>query len=252
MSSFIPIQLWQIPPTTITQSVSLPPLIQNLEQQLSQIAQQHKKVVLANSLAVEDMVLTHAIAQLQLPVEIIVLDTGKLHAEALSYLDIVKKHYDRLTFTVYRPLPQSLQDFEVTHEFLDIYQSLSVRKACCFARKIEPLQRALAHKTAWITGQRREQSPTRQQLPQREWDTAHNLEKFNPLADWTHEQVWAYIHAHSIPIHPLYHHGMPSIGCEPCTKPIRQGEDLRAGRWWWESQDSKECGLHANPTSSLS
>ena len=119
-----------------------------------------------------------------------------------------------------------------------------MRKACCHIRKVKPLQRALAGQKAWITGQRAEQSVTRVALNVREWDAANGLEKFNPLRDWTFTDVKNYIALYRVPYNPLHDQGYPSIGCEPCTRPIKDGEDVRAGRWWWEHSDSKECGLH--------
>ena len=237
--------LWRMPESTAADQAQIVPLVQDLHHQLRAIAQSAKRVALANSLAVEDMVLSHAIAELGLSnIEVFVLETGKLHTETLAYLEQVKQHYPRLTIAVYKPLPAELKQFEAQHEFINIYQSLDTRKACCYSRKIEPLKRALHGYDAWITGQRREQSNTRSALAYEEFDSAHQMPKFNTLADWSQQQVWAYIQQHRIPVNPLYQQGVPSIGCEPCTRPIRSHEDLRAGRWWWENSNSKECGLH--------
>lgn len=239
-------QLWQVPTTSALEQEQLQPLVAQLHSDLQGLSQRFRKVVLANSLAVEDLVLTDAIAHLGLPVQVVVLNTGKLHAPTLAYLHTVQELYPQLEFQVFYPKTTELEAWAQTYEFAEIYQSLSARKACCYARKIEPLGRALAGQEAWITGQRREQAATRTSLEVEEFDAVHQLVKFNPLAAWTQPQVWAYVQRHKLPVNPLYHQGIPSIGCEPCTKPIRAHEDLRAGRWWWENQDSKECGLHQN------
>ena len=124
------------------------------------------------------------------------------------------------------------------------YQSIENRKLCCRIRKLEPLQRELAGRSAWITGLRREQSPTRQLVRRIEWDETHKLYKINPLADWSTQQVWDYIRANKVPYNSLHDRGYPSIGCAPCTRAIEPGQDIRAGRWWWEEPEHKECGLH--------
>ena len=124
------------------------------------------------------------------------------------------------------------------------YESVDLRRECCRIRKIEPLNRAISGADAWLTGQRREQSATREELPFEEFDRNHQIAKFNPIYDWHEVDVWAYVEAHQVPVNALYQQHYPSIGCEPCTKPVRLGEDIRAGRWWWENKDTKECGLH--------
>ncbi len=246
MSTLAPIQLWQIPTSSAAEQAQIQPLIQALHEDLRAWANDFERITQANSLAVEDMVITDAIARLGLNIDVFVLDTGKLHSETLAYLDTISQRYPNVAIRRFYPQDSSLAHFAAQHDFSDIYQSLEARKACCYARKIEPLQRALAHYEAWITGQRREQAATRTQLAVEEFDEAHQLHKFNPLAAWTQQQIWAYIQHYDLPINPLYQQGIPSIGCDPCTKAIRRDEDLRAGRWWWENQDSKECGLHAN------
>ena len=244
MNTQAQIALWQIPTSSLAEQAQLLAKTKTLQQQLSHITERFERVTLANSLAVEDMLLTDVIAKLELPIDVFVLNTGKLHAETVSYLSSVKAQYPNISINVFKPQDAALSSFAQDYEFADIYQSLAARKACCHARKSEPLQRALQHYQAWLTGQRREQSITRSALAAEEFDSVHGLVKFNPLADWSQQDVWAYIQQQQIPINPLYQRGMPSIGCEPCTKAIRQGEEIRAGRWWWESQDSKECGLH--------
>ncbi|MBZ0142703.1 MAG: phosphoadenylyl-sulfate reductase, partial [Rhodocyclaceae bacterium] len=130
------------------------------------------------------------------------------------------------------------------HGVNGFYESVELRKACCHARKVEPLGRALKGKASWITGLRREQAVTRRDLPEREFDAAHGIEKFNPLAAWSEAEVWAYLHACGVPTNVLHERGFPSIGCAPCTRALAAGEDVRAGRWWWENPATKECGLH--------
>ncbi|HLT98608.1 MAG TPA: phosphoadenylyl-sulfate reductase [Burkholderiaceae bacterium] len=212
--------------------------------QLSNIAQRHPDAALASSLAAEDMVLTHAIYTAGLPLEIFTLDTGRLHRETLNLLDEIQTKYGRRP-TVHRPDPAAVQEHVSRHGNFAFYESLELRKACCHIRKVVPLRNALAGRSAWITGQRRTQAATRGQLPLEEPDPVFGLYKFNPLAEWSEEEIWAAVRGLQIPYNPLHDRGYPSIGCEPCTRAIKPGEDVRAGRWWWESEDSKECGLHA-------
>lgn len=216
----------------------------DLVERLTQIQRRYPDAALASSLAAEDMVLTHAIYESGLDLEVFTLDTGRLHAETLGVLDAVRARYGR-DVTVYRPVAAAVEQHVAAHGAYAFYESVDLRKACCQIRKVEPLKRALAGRGAWITGQRRQQSTTRGELPLEEQDATFGLYKFNPLAEWSEDDVWNLIRALGIPYNPLHDQGYPSIGCEPCTRAIRPGEDLRAGRWWWESSDSKECGLHA-------
>lgn len=211
---------------------------------LAEIARQYPDAALASSLAAEDMLLTHAIYDGGINLEVFTLDTGRLHNETLAMLDIVQARYGR-SITVYRPDAAAVQAHVRTHGAYAFYESVDLRKACCQIRKVEPLQRALAGRGAWITGQRRGQAATRGELPEAEQDPVFGLYKFNPLAAWSEDEVWQTIRALAIPYNALHDQGYPSIGCEPCTRAIRPGEDVRAGRWWWEASDSKECGLHA-------
>lgn len=211
---------------------------------LADARQRYPDAALASSLAAEDMVLTHAIYSAGLDLEVFTLDTGRLHAETLGVLDAVRERYGR-EITVYRPESGAVERHVAEHGAYAFYESVELRKACCQIRKVEPLKRALAGRGAWITGQRRAQSTTRGELHLEEDDATFGLYKFNPLAEWREEDVWGVIRGLGIPYNPLHDQGYPSIGCEPCTRAIRPGEDLRAGRWWWESSDSKECGLHA-------
>ena len=212
--------------------------------QLEHIAQRYPRAACASSLAAEDMVLAHAIFSQRLPIVVFSLDTGRLPAETLALIDRVREHYGR-PIEVWRPEPAAVHAHVRVHGEFGFYESIELRKACCHLRKVEPLTRALRGRGAWITGQRREQGATRTALALEEDDAAFGLRKFNPLALWSHEDVWQVIRHFDIPYNPLHDQGYPSIGCDPCTRAIKPGEDLRAGRWWWESADSKECGLHA-------
>lgn len=215
-----------------------------LQARLADIQRRYPDAALASSLAAEDMVLTHAIYSAGLSLEVFTLDTGRLHAETLGVLDAVRERYGR-EVAVCRPDGDAVERHVAEHGAYAFYESVELRKACCQIRKVEPLKRALAGRGAWITGQRRAQSAMRGELHLEEDDATFGLYKFNPLAEWSEADVWSVIRALGIPYNPLHDQGYPSIGCEPCTRAIRPGEDLRAGRWWWESSDSKECGLHA-------
>jgi phosphoadenosine phosphosulfate reductase len=210
---------------------------------LERIARDFSPAVFASSLAAEDMVLTDMILKAGLPISIFSLETGRLHKETLEVLDKVKAHYGH-DIVLYRPQPELVEEYVSKNGLNAFYDSVEMRKECCRVRKVEPLGRALAGKQAWITGQRRAQSTTRAELSVQEDDAAHGMAKFNPLADWSEQDVWEYIRANDVPYNALHERGYPSIGCEPCTRAIQPGEDVRAGRWWWENPESKECGLH--------
>lgn len=221
-----------------------------LVDRLEAITRAFPRVAFASSLGAEDMVLTDAIVRARLPVEIFTLDTGRLHRETLDVIARVKERYG-YDITVVRPDAAAVEAYVRDHGANAFYESVDLRKACCRIRKVEPLARALAGKDAWITGLRRAQSTTRSDLALREDDAVHGIPKFNPLADWSEPEVWAYLRGHDVPYNVLHDRGYPSIGCEPCTRAIKPGEDVRAGRWWWESADSKECGLHVAPDGTL-
>ncbi len=210
---------------------------------LSEIAGRWSPAAFANSLGAEDMVLTDLIVKAKLPIEIFSLDTGRLPAETYDLMAAVDRHYG-LKLKLYFPQAEEVEAYVRQHGINAFYDSVTLRKACCYARKVEPLKRALAGKRAWITGMRAEQAATRGQLASREYDEGNGLEKFNPLADWSEKEVWTYIKQHGVPYNALHDKFYPSIGCAPCTRAISPGEDIRAGRWWWESPESKECGLH--------
>lgn len=199
-------------------------------------------LVQSSSLGVEDMVVTDLIARHQLPIDIATLDTGKLHPETLGLLPRIQAQYGR-DVTVFQPQQEQVIAF-VKREGEDaMFKSIELRKACCGVRKLEPLGRMLAGRSAWITGLRREQSGARADVSFDE-DDGQGRRKLSPIADWTWAEVWAYVEKFSVPTNPLHDQFMPSIGCAPCTRAIAVGEDFRAGRWWWEDS-TKECGLHA-------
>ena len=210
---------------------------------LRRVAADYRPAALANSLSAEDMVLTDLIAREKLDIGNFSLDTGRLPPETYDLMAEIRKHYG-LTLLVYYPRHDALEAYVREHGINAFYESVELRKACCHVRKVEPLQRALAGKKAWITGMRAQQSATRQDLPAQAFDEANGLEKFNPLADWTEKEVWAYLKLNDVPYNALHDKHYPSIGCAPCTRAITVGEDIRAGRWWWEQPESKECGLH--------
>ena len=212
---------------------------------LQRAAAEAAPVTQASSLGAEDVVITHIINALGLAIPVFVLDTGALHGETLALLERTRAG-SRAQVTVYSPVPEAVVQF-VAREGKDaMYRSVPLRKACCGIRKMEPLARALEGQRAWITGLRREQSNARADVPP--VDTSEPRIKFNPLADWTWGDVWHYIATRGVDYNALHDRFFPSIGCEPCTRAISLGEDFRAGRWWWESSDLKECGLHVKPT----
>jgi len=224
-------------------SDKLAALVADTSATLARVASDFGPAVFASSLAAEDMVLTDLILKSKLAIKIFSLETGRLHPETLAMLDRVKEHYG-YEIATYRPQPEAVDAYVAQNGLNAFYDSVEMRKECCRIRKVEPLGRALKGNKAWVTGQRRSQSATRAELHVQENDAAHGMEKFNPLADWSEQDVWDYIRANGVPYNALHDQGYPSIGCAPCTRAIEPGEDVRAGRWWWENPDSKECGLH--------
>ncbi len=201
------------------------------------------ELTFANSFGAEDMVLTDLILSQALPIEIFSLDTGRLPAETYTLMGKVEQHYET-KLKVFFPDATAVETLVRSHGINAFYESVELRKTCCGVRKMEPLRRALADKKAWITGLRAAQSVTRSGLPLREADAANGLAKLNPLSDWSETEVWAYIRINEVPYNALHDQFYPSIGCAPCTRAVALGEDVRAGRWWWEDPASKECGLH--------
>jgi phosphoadenosine phosphosulfate reductase len=207
-------------------------------------AQHPGRIVLASSLGAEDMVITDLIASEGLDIAVGTLQTGKLHAQTLALVQRAENHYG-LTIELHEPRAQAVVHFVQRHGDDAMYRSIELRKACCALRKLEPLERLLAGRTAWVTGLRREQSGARAAVPFTDIDD-NGCQKLSPLADWSWNDVWHYIATHNVPYNTLHDEFMPSIGCEPCTRAIAVGEDFRSGRWWWEQDGAKECGLHVS------
>jgi len=205
------------------------------------------KIGFASSFGAEDVVVIDLIAKIRKETTIFTLDTGRLPEETYEVMDRIRERYG-VTIRSYFPDKTAVEKLEREKGFYSFRQSIENRKECCGIRKVEPLNRALAGLDAWITGLRREQAVTRTELAKVEKDAAHGgMAKINPIADWTTQQVWDYIRKHQVPYNRLHDQGFPSIGCAPCTRAVRPGEELRAGRWWWELPEHKECGLHVKP-----
>ena len=237
-------EFWSIP-ENIPSTSELTKKTTTLKQRLLDITSRFSDVRFATSLAAEDMVITDAITQSKANIQLFTLATGRLHQETVDMTKITENHYGISIAKAY-PEDSDVQAFIDQYGMNGFYDGEEAKKACCGARKIKPLNAALLGADAWLTGQRREQSTTRVELNFEELDDARGIPKFNPLFDWTEADIWAYIKQEHVPIHPLHLKGYPSIGCEPCTRQVKKGEDIRAGRWWWLQSDSKECGLHIN------
>jgi phosphoadenosine phosphosulfate reductase len=203
----------------------------------------HGRLVYANSLGAEAMVLTDIIWSHLPQIEMFSIDTGRLHEETFELLERLQRRYRRRMRVVY-PDAAALERL-VAHQGVNgFYHSLEARLECCRLRKVEPFRRAISGFSAWITGVRREQSAGRAHGEAVQWDAGHGLYKVSPLLDWSEREVWQYIRLHQLPYNPLHDRRFPSIGCAPCTRAIQPGESRRAGRWWWEQPESRECGLH--------
>jgi phosphoadenosine phosphosulfate reductase len=205
------------------------------------------KISFASSLGEEDQVITDMIAKTHPEIEIFTLDTGRLFQETYELLSKTQKRYRNLTIKVYYPDTEALEDMVRNHGINLFYESVENRKLCCGIRKVEPLRRALKDVDAWMTGLRRAQSVTRSDIEHFQLDADNKKIKVNPLALWSLEQVQEYIKTNQLDVNPLHAQGFISIGCSPCTRAVKPGEDIRAGRWWWENPEQKECGLHNNP-----
>lgn len=210
---------------------------------LRRVEREFKPAAFASSLGAEDMVLTDLIFTNALRIEVFTIDTGRLPNETFALLDAIAMRYGKRPDLVF-PRAEAVEAYVSNHGANGFYGSVELRKSCCHIRKVEPLRRALAGKKAWITGLRRAQAVTRAELEVESFDSASGLMKFNPLVDWSDHEVWAYVRTHAVPYNALHDRGYVSIGCAPCTRAVAAGEDIRAGRWWWESSQSKECGLH--------
>ena len=225
---------------------------------LVRAARDYAPAIFTTSFGAEDMVLFDLIAganedtdvdasRTMKSIAIATLDTGRLPDETYQVWQQATERYRRKVDAFF-PAASAVEQYVHIHGINSFYDSVAERKECCHIRKIEPLNRALAGKKAWITGLRRAQAASRNDLAVESWDADHDLAKFSPLADWSEDDVWTYLRARDVPVNALHARGYPSIGCAPCTRAIAPGEDIRAGRWWWESADKKECGLHVKQT----
>ncbi len=201
------------------------------------------KVALSSSLGAEDQVLTDLMLKIDAQAHVFTLDTGRLHPETYEVMDATNLKYN-IKMDVYFPASKKVEELYQIQGINGHYESIDKRKHCCFIRKIEPLQRALKDVEVWITGLRSEQSVTRTQMPLVEYEENFKVIKVNPLIYWSEKDVWNYIKKNNVPYNNLHDQGFPSIGCAPCTRAVKDGEDVRSGRWWWENQEHKECGLH--------
>lgn len=201
------------------------------------------RIALSSSLSIEDQMLTDLIANIAPATRIFTLDTGRLFPETYSLIERTRMKYP-ITLEVFFPDAAKVESMVRENGINLFYESAELRKKCCHVRKIQPLKRAFQGLEVWICGLRREQSVTRQDMQLIEWDAPNGLIKLNPLIDYTEAQVWEYIKTNQVPYNKLHDRGFPSIGCQPCTRAIEPGEDVRAGRWWWENPEQKECGLH--------
>jgi phosphoadenosine phosphosulfate reductase len=216
------------------------------ERRLAAIVHEHPSAALACGFGAEGMVLIDIVARNRLPLRAFTLDTGRLPAETYELMARVRERYG-LTIETYFPDTGRIEQFVLEHGPNAFYQSSELRRSCCAIRKSEPLRRALRGASAWVTGLRRGQAVTREDVGFREFDAEHGIVKFNPMFDWTHDDIWAYLRSRDVPWNALHDRGYPSIGCAPCTRPIEAGEHPRAGRWWWELPEHRECGLHRRP-----
>ncbi|MGM0551736.1 MAG: phosphoadenylyl-sulfate reductase [Bacteroidota bacterium] len=217
------------------------------EETLKQLVEKFgSKIAFASSLGAEDQVITHMLAAINKNVKIFTLDTGRLFPETYQLIDKTNTTYG-INIEVYFPDYKQVEEMVAQKGINLFYDSIENRKECCYIRKVVPLKRAFSTLDAWICGLRREQSITRFGNKRVEWDEANELIKVNPLIDWSEEDVWEYIKKHAIPYNELHDEGYPSIGCQPCTRAVKPGEDVRAGRWWWEQPEKRECGLHNRP-----
>lgn len=198
----------------------------------------------ATSLGAEDQVLTDMIFRTAPEIPVLTLDTGRLFPETYDLIDITAKKYGK-SIRVMSPDRQEVEEMVAAHGINLFYDSVENRRLCCHHRKVVPLKRGLSGMQAWFSGLRRGQSVTRKDLQRVEWDETYGLIKINPLLEWTEQEVWDYLKRNKVPYNPLHDKGFPSIGCQPCTRAILPGEDVRAGRWWWENAENRECGLHA-------
>jgi|JFJP01.1.fsa_nt_gi phosphoadenosine phosphosulfate reductase len=210
----------------------------------------YKNISLASSFGAEDVVLIDMIAKIKPEAHVFTLDTGRLNAETYEVIAKVQQKYPQLQLRIMFPQAEAVEQMVSAKGINLFYDSVENRKQCCYIRKVEPLGRATQGLDAWITGLRRDQTANRSTMETVELDSDRGIAKINPLIDWTNEQVWEYICANEVPYNALHDQNFPSIGCAPCTRAVQAGEDLRAGRWWWE-MSNQECGLHVTSDGSL-
>ena len=203
-----------------------------------------KKIAFSSSLGAEDQVITDMISKIDKSAKIFTLDTGRVFPETYDLIDRTSRRY-KMPIQIYFPEAKQVEKMVEEKGINLFFESIENRKQCCHVRKMEPLKRAFEDLDVWICGLRREQSVTRTDVQVVEWDETNGLIKLNPIVDWTEDQVWDYIKTNKVPYNRLHDKGFPSVGCQPCTRAIEEGEDTRAGRWWWENPETKECGLHA-------
>ncbi len=233
---------FQISPDTIA-SLDAELASLDLSGRLSRIATFGGRVVFTTSLGIEDQVITAAIGLARLPIEVATLETGRLFQETVDLIGETEERFG-LTIARFRPEKDDIDAYAAKYGLNGFYESVEARHACCHVRKLVPLAKALDGAAIWVTGLRRGQSGNRATTPFAEYDAERHLIKVNPLADWSLDDINAYVEAEAVPTNPLHKRGYPSIGCEPCTRAIKPGEPERAGRWWWENDEKRECGLH--------
>jgi phosphoadenosine phosphosulfate reductase len=242
-----------------TAALSLPELAQALDAELAalplegmlaKVASLQGRAVFTTSLGIEDQVITAAIGEHRLGIDVVTLETGRLFPQTVSLIAETEERYG-IEIRRFHPEAADVEAFARQYGMNGFYESVEARHACCGVRKLKPLARALEGATFWITGLRRGQSGNRATTPFAEYDAERNLIKINPLADWSIEDIKAFVETHAVPVNPLHAKGYPSIGCEPCTRAIKPGEPERAGRWWWEQDEKRECGLHVAEASAL-
>lgn len=228
-------------------------LIRNLNERWSKLSAEEilqqasvefgSNMVFASSMGAEDQVITHLIAKNGFPINIITLDTGRTFPENFDLIHRTNARYNNRVKIIF-PDAEEVEEMVNSKGINLFYESVENRKTCCKVRKINPLNKILSTRDAWVTGLRKSQSITRDDIKTVEWDSSFNLVKINPLLSWSEAEIWDFINEHNVPFNVLHKQGYASIGCQPCTRPINPGEDIRAGRWWWENPETKECGLH--------
>lgn len=229
---------------SITDSILKSIVGRNTEEALSLLSKNFpNKIIFSTSFGLEDQVITHIIFSKNIPIKIFTLDTGRLFPETYSVWSRTKEIYNK-NISSYSPYTETIQNLVSEKGPNSFYESVENRQECCYIRKVEPLKRALKGNEIWVTGIRKEQSASRNNLSPVEWDENNHIIKYHPLFDWGFEEVKSFISKNHVPYNPLHDKGFPSIGCQPCTRAVKPGDDPRSGRWWWEDAIKKECGLH--------